>query len=203
MGKGTRPDNLIISWTVMPEIDHNGPRFKYTVSYMRDAPGETWHHVDIPNWRTDEWLVNDQPTYQKYRIKVGAANERGESRTLPAEVIGYSGEDGTVHDFHYYLGTVLGHSCVDFAVLVPQQAPTNFTLVKIESGTTALFSWNPVPIESVRGELRGYKIQTWNKEGSENMKEIILEGSNKTIAQVTKLIPFSTNHARVFVYNGQ
>ena len=75
--------------------------------------------------------------------------------------------------------------------------------MEVKSGTTALFSWNGVPVDSVRGELKGYKIQTWNRESEDNKREIIIKGGNKTVAQVTKLIPYSKNFARIFVYNGQ
>lgn len=94
MGKGTTPQNLVISWATMPQIDHNGPRFMYRVYYKRDIPGEDWIVQDINDWRKDSLLVDNQPTYQRYKIKVSAINEKGESQVPAKEVIGYSGEDG-------------------------------------------------------------------------------------------------------------
>lgn len=94
MGKGTTPQNLVVTWTSMPQIDHNAPRFMYRVYYKRDIPGERWTIQDINDWRRDSLQVDNQPTYQRYKIKVVAINERGESRATANEVSGYSGEDG-------------------------------------------------------------------------------------------------------------
>lgn len=104
MGKGTTPQNLVISWTTMPQIEHNAPRFMYRVYYRRDIPGERWTIQDINDWRKNNLLVENQPTYQRYKIKVVAINERGESKATAEEVAGYSGEDGTIHNeklFYY------------------------------------------------------------------------------------------------------
>lgn len=79
----------------MPQIEHNAPRFMYRVYYKRDIPGENWKIEDINDWRINRLQVDHQQTYQRYRIKISAINEKGECRTQPSEVIGYSGEDGT------------------------------------------------------------------------------------------------------------
>ncbi|XP_025162697.1 neuroglian isoform X2 [Harpegnathos saltator] len=180
IGKGTTPQNLVISWTTMSQIEHNAPRFMYRVYYKRDIPGERWTIQDVNDWRKNNLQVDNQPTYQRYKIKVGAINERGESKAMPVEVIGYSGED------------------------VPLQAPGNFTLNQVKSSTTALLSWSPVSEESVRGELQGYKIQTWTeKEGEKGMREIDIRGGNKTHAEVSKFIPYSKNFVRILAYNGR
>lgn len=78
----------------MPEIEHNAPRFMYRVYWRRDIPGEQWVSNDILNWEDTKLIVPDQPTFQQYRIKVVAINEKGEANVAPKEVIGYSGEDG-------------------------------------------------------------------------------------------------------------
>lgn len=93
-GNGTTPQNLVISWTTMPQIEHNAPRFMYRVYYKRDIPGDNWIIQDINDWKKNSLVVDNQPTYQRYKIKVVAINEKGESRTPAEEVIGYSGEDG-------------------------------------------------------------------------------------------------------------
>lgn len=93
------------------------------------------------------------------------------------------------------------------------QAPTNFTLVHIHAPTKALLSWNPVPLESVRGHFKGYKIEIWtdgdkynqgaDSYGSEsNRREIHVKG-DATRALVTKFIPHTKNYARVLVFNGR
>lgn len=106
MGKGTTPQNLVISWTTMPQIEHNAPRFQYRVYYRRDIPGVDWNIQEIHDWRQNNLLVENQPTYQRYKIKVVAINEKGESNATADEVIGYSGEDGRIHNkklFYYQL----------------------------------------------------------------------------------------------------
>lgn len=94
MGKGTTPQNLVISWTAMPQIEHNAPKFMYRIYYKRDIPGEKWTIEDIHDWKKNDLVVDNQPTYQRYKIKVVAINERGECRIAPEEITGYSGEDG-------------------------------------------------------------------------------------------------------------
>jgi neuronal cell adhesion protein len=78
----------------MPEIEHNAPRFHYRVFWRRDIPGEQWTSEDITDWRRSTLVINNQPTFQPYRIKVIAINEKGESNVAATEVVGYSGEDG-------------------------------------------------------------------------------------------------------------
>jgi len=64
--------------------------------------------------------------------------------------------------------------------------------------------WSPVPEDSVRGELVGYKIQTWTeRDGEKGMREIDIRGGNKTEALVEKFVPYSKNYVRMLVYNGR
>ncbi|XP_044013518.1 neuroglian isoform X1 [Aphidius gifuensis] len=180
MGNGTNPQNLVISWTIMPQIEHHAPRFKYRVQWHRDIPGEKWEMKEIDDWRTSRYQIDNQPTYQRYKIRVVAINEKGESRVTPSIIIGYSGEDQ------------------------PTQAPGNLTIVDVISSTTAKLSWTPVSENSVRGELRGYKIQTWtDKDGEEGMREITIAGGNTTKADIDKFVPFSKNWVRIMAYNGR
>ncbi|XP_034235912.1 neuroglian isoform X2 [Thrips palmi] len=176
-GKGTEPNNLVITWTPMPEIEHNAPRFMYRVYWKRNIPGETWNSDDINDWHRNHLIIRNQPTFQEYLIKVVAINGKGEANVAPKEVIGYSGED------------------------VPLQAPQNFTIEEVTSATSAMLSWNSVPPESVRGHFRGYKIQTWTEgDGPEKMREILVKGDIHR-AMVTKFVAHSKNFARVLVHN--
>ncbi|XP_026272122.1 neuroglian isoform X2 [Frankliniella occidentalis] len=178
-GKGTEPNNLVITWTVMPEIEHNAPRFMYRVYWKRNIPGETWNSDDINDWHRNYLVIRNQPTFQEYLIKVVAINQKGEANVAPKEVVGYSGED------------------------VPLQNPLNFTIEEIISATSAMLSWNSVPPESVRGHFRGYKIQTWtDKDGPEGMREINVKGDIHRVV-VNKFVPHSKNYARVLVFNGR
>lgn len=96
IGEGTTPQNLVISWTPMSQIEHNGPGFQYKVSYKRDIPNLEWVTQYITDWRKSSLMVDNVPTYQRYRIKVSAMNDKGESKALVKEVIGFSGEDGNL-----------------------------------------------------------------------------------------------------------
>ncbi|XP_008200376.1 neuroglian isoform X4 [Tribolium castaneum] len=177
-GEGDRPDNLIISWTPMPKIEHNADKFQYRVYWRRDIPGERYESRDITDWRVKQFVVDNQPTFQQYRIKVVAMNEKGEANVAPKEVIGYSGEN------------------------IPIEAPTNFTLLQIQGPKTALLSWNPVDKKSVQGHLKGYKIKTWSDISSPMHNEIQVQGSVAK-ALVDNLDPYTMNYAQVFVYNGK
>lgn len=92
-GKGTEPNNLFIKWSPMPEIDHNAPQFHYRVSWKRDVSGNDWNKQDIYDWKLGEYLVRDTPTFQRYKIRVQAVNEKGESNVAVKEIEGFSGED--------------------------------------------------------------------------------------------------------------
>ncbi|XP_046753210.1 neuroglian-like [Diprion similis] len=174
---GTNPHNMVIRWTVMPRTDRNGPGFKYRVFYKRDADGAEWTVTDINNWKLHKLQIDNLPTYQRYKIKIIAINDLGESRIAANEVFGYSGED------------------------VPQQAPGNFTLLNVTGSTSALFSWSPVPEKSIRGKFRGYKIQTWtDKNTDENITEIHVN-KDRTRFLFQKLVPFSKNYVRILAYN--
>lgn len=178
-GEGTLPTNLVISWTHMPQIEHNGPGFQYRVYWKHDIPAEKWNVEDVFDWRQDHIVIPDQPTFNRYRIKVVASNQFGESNTAAIEKFGYSGEDR------------------------PTQAPSNLTLIQVTASTSAILSWNPVPPESINGHFKGYKVQTWTDvDGEENMREIHVKGDT-TQALVTKFRPDAINYARVLAFNSR
>ncbi|KAH9364492.1 hypothetical protein HPB48_000484 [Haemaphysalis longicornis] len=86
MGRGERPDNLVISWTPMSPFEHNAPGFFYKVLWKRDdIPGVMWDSRNIEDWRQDHYVVDDQPTFKRYRIKVEAHNRRGQANTAARE----------------------------------------------------------------------------------------------------------------------
>ncbi|XP_058977900.1 neuroglian isoform X2 [Musca domestica] len=177
-GQGKQPTNLIITWTAMPEIDHNGPNFQYRVSWKRDIPAANWENKDIYNWEQDSLVIEDQPTFVRYLIKVVAINQMGQANVAAEEVVGWSGEDR------------------------PLEAPTNFSMTQVVGATSAILNWNPVSPESIRGHFKGYKIQTWTeKEGEEGLREIHVKGDSNQ-ALVTQFKPDSKNFARVLAYNG-
>lgn len=92
-GKGDLPTNLKIKWSPMNEIDHNAPQFHYRVSWKRDIASADWSKQDIYDWNQGTLTLDNQPTFVRYKIKVQAVNEKGESNIAVKEVDGYSGED--------------------------------------------------------------------------------------------------------------
>lgn len=162
----------------MPEIEHNAEKFHYRVYWKLDEPGRQWNIEDVADWRTKELLIKNQETYRRFKIKVVAQNRKGEANVTPEEVIGYSGED------------------------IPAEAPPGFKLLEVVGPRSALVSWEEVAKESVRGDFKGYKIQTWTEEsGEEKFREIIMR-SDSTQSLVQSFKPFAKNFARVLAFNG-
>lgn len=177
-GRGTRKDNLVISWTIMPKIEQNAPGFFYKVHWKRDdIPNAKWNIEEIKDWEKNELVIEDQPTFKPYRIKVEAHNEKGSAHVAATEFIGYSGEDE------------------------PKDAPKNFKLLYVKDARSAMFSWDPVTPESVRGHFKGYKIQTWTpEEGEYRLQEVSVQ-ANTTQALVSIFRPFSRNLVRIRAFN--
>lgn len=178
MGRGTQPDNLVISWTPMPPIEQNAPEFFYKVFWKRDDdPYSMWKHEKIMDWRQNHLIIDYQPTFKRYRIKVEAHNRRGQAPGEADVVIGYSGEN------------------------VPTEAPANFRLIKTRDAKSAIFVWDPVRPDSLFGHFRGYKLQTWTSdETEENLREVIVP-PNVTEAVINILRPYSRNIVRVCAFN--
>lgn len=98
-GDGTAPNNLRISWAPMPEIEHNGPGFKYIIQWRQEDDGYTEYHTrEITDWRVSEIIVPDQPTYRPYSIQVRAANAMGDSTEGTTPIRGYSGQASKFHE---------------------------------------------------------------------------------------------------------
>ena len=178
VGRGSSPRNLEITWTPMPMIEHNAPGFFYKVYWKRnDDPGSRWESRTIDDWQRNRLVVDNQPTFKPYRIKVEAHNRRGQAHMIATEVIGYSGEDR------------------------PTQPPRAFRLLEVRDSRSALFRWDPVPPNTINGHFKGYKIQTWtDDEGEEARREVIVQ-SNVTSALATIFRPFSKNIVQVVAFN--
>lgn len=81
----------------MPKIEHNAPDFRYRIYWRQDVPGdEVWNYEEIKNYSVNQLVVINQPTYQRYKVKVISVNEKGESNAHQNEITGYSGEDGNL-----------------------------------------------------------------------------------------------------------
>ena len=177
-GRGTSPNNLVISWTAMDRKHHNAPGFFYKVYWRRDDISDSAYNTHIINdWKESKFVVTNQPTFVPYRIKVEAHNSLGQSNMAPDEVIGYSGQD------------------------IPTQEPRNFRLVRLISPSKGLFSWEPVSADSIKGRFKGYKIQAWtDKEDRDfRMQEVML--GNVTSAEVEILKPFANNTVQIMSSN--
>lgn len=177
-GKGTTPNNLVISWTAMDRKQHNAPGFFYKVYWKReDIPSAEYNTHDIKDWKESKYVIMNQPTFVPYRIKVEAHNSLGQSSMAPDEVIGYSGQD------------------------LPTQEPKNFRLVKLISPSKGLFTWDGVSSESIRGRFKGYKIQAWaDREDRDFRTQEVMLG-NVTSAEVEILKPFANNTVQVMAAN--
>jgi len=177
-GKGTTPNNLVISWTAMDRKHHNAPGFFYKIYWRReDIPDAEYTTHIINDWKESKYVVTNQPTYVPYRIKVEAHNSLGQSAMAPDEVIGYSGQ------------------------ALPTQEPKNFKLVKLLSPSKGLFSWDPVPFDSIRGRFKGYKIQAWADREDRDFRTQEVMFGNITVAEAEILKPFANNTVQVMAAN--
>lgn len=184
-GKGDNPTNLIISWTPLPEIEHNGPNFFYRVSWKRDIENEKWISRNVSHWRQDNTIINDQPTYVRYLIKVEAFNSLGKSNATAVEHFGWSGEGE------------------------PSEAPKNLTLIEVKNETATL-EFERVPNHSINGEFKDYKVQIWNDiDGKNKSNEYSVVALNGTTDDSPIRIPFiglhpgTRNYLQVCVLNSQ
>lgn len=181
----------------MPPIEQNAPGFFYKVFWKRnDMENSQFQTRTISEWQKNEYVVENQETFKPYRIKVEAHNRKGQAHTQAAEVIGYSGEDGKT------LVALLTKQFKPFYLfIVPEVSPKNFELVESKGAKSAIFSWEAVPPESIRGHFKGYKIQTWTPEETEKQLREQVVPPNVTRALVTIFKPFSTNQVRVLAFN--
>ncbi|OQV18931.1 Neuroglian [Hypsibius exemplaris] len=181
-GRGDTPNNLVISWTPMPQIDHNGPGFYYEVKWLPVNPDPIAQRVEqseiITDWQKGSLTVPNVPTYVPFDVKVVAGNALGPSKAANAPPVrGFSGEN------------------------IPTEAPKKFYLSELVNGKTARVEWEPVAADSIHGDFKGYKIIV-QPEGDEKPREIRV-GPNATTAIVDVLKPASKNTVTVQPYNGQ
>jgi len=90
----------------MPKIEQNAPDFKYIVTYQRTDEENALEKVSVVQ-NPEAWheVVKDRNLgiYRPYRITVKANNARGDSTADLNAVIGYSGEDGNVHNLFVFV----------------------------------------------------------------------------------------------------
>lgn len=177
VGRGSSPTNLEITWTPMPLIEHNAPGFFYKVYWKLNNPNAKWITRTIDDWQRNKLVIENQDTFREYRMKVEAHNRRGQAHMVATEVTGYSGE------------------------AKPSLAPRQFRHLETRDAKSALFSWDPVPPNSINGHFKGYKIQTWTEEEGEETKREVIVQANVTSALATIFKPFSKNLVQVLAFN--
>ena len=85
----------------------------------------------------------------------------------------------------------------------PTEAPRNFMNIPPIEPKTSTFKWEPVSLESIRGHFRGYKIQTWTAEESEDQRREVSVSNNVTHVLISILKPNSRNYVQVLAFNSQ
>ena len=173
----------------MPQIEQNGPNFKYIVSYKRrddDNAREYSYTVERPE--EFHYVVPErQPTYVPFDITVKAKNSVGDARQSVKTVIGWSGEDGkcplslqpavflritmcwtcsaTEHEpLNRPLNLIVLFTNFMGSILAePTESPSGLQ-VDLDSinGHEAMLMWDSVDPdpEIVRGFFRGYRVRT-------------------------------------------
>lgn len=79
--------------------------------------------------------------------------------------------------------------------LVPQEAPSNLTLLEIRN-RQVIIEWDPINPQSVRGNFKAYLVRTWDHAGS----QVYAFPPDVTKANV-EFFPFSKNFITVSVRN--
>ncbi|XP_069489233.1 neurofascin isoform X11 [Ambystoma mexicanum] len=88
-GKGSKKNNMEITWTPLNATQAYGPNMQYIVYWRQRNTGESWNNVTV---RSPKHMVWNTPVYVPYDIKVQAKNDFG-TGPEPQVVVGYSGED--------------------------------------------------------------------------------------------------------------
>ncbi|XP_072509134.1 neuronal cell adhesion molecule isoform X1 [Notamacropus eugenii] len=180
-GIGSEPDNLVITWQPLKGFDSNGPGLQYKVSWRQKDGDDEWTSVVVAN--VSKYIVSGTPTFVPYLVKVQALNDVGFAPE-PVIIVGHSGED------------------------LPMMAPSNVR-VNVVNSTLAEVHWEPVPLKSIRGHLKGYRIYYWKVKNSSKRhrrhveKKILTFNGNKTHGMLPGLEPFSHYTLNVRVVNGK
>lgn len=85
----------------------------------------------------------------------------------------------------------------------PTESPKNFINVPPVDPKGSSFRWDPVSPDSIRGHFKGYKIQTWTAEESEDQCREVNVPSNISHVRIEALKPNSKNYVQVLAYNEQ
>ncbi|XP_030631247.1 neuronal cell adhesion molecule isoform X3 [Chanos chanos] len=178
---GTHHDNLVISWKPLTGLQSNGPGLQYKVMWKQMDVENQWASVTVAN--VSKFVVSGTPTFVPYEVKVQALNDYG-SGPEPKVVVGYSGED------------------------FPLAAPNNVQ-VFVQNSTLAEIHWMPVPPNSVRGRLKGYRVYYMKQRdqhkhnGHHTEQQVLNFSANKTHGKLPGLHPYSSYKLNVRVFNNR
>jgi receptor-type tyrosine-protein phosphatase zeta len=146
------PDELIVTWKNMEPIDHNGEDFRYIVGYkQKDSADSEVIEIEVRNWRQEQLVIANQPTFTQYEIYVVAANQKGRAPDNKLErKIAFSGED------------------------TPTVAPEGLEVDESTlNATYGVFRFQPIENDhkTVRGHFRGYRLAYWKADDPSTRKE--------------------------------
>ncbi|XP_046565244.1 protein sidekick-2-like [Haliotis rubra] len=191
---GDQTNVLVVEWETMPQIEHNGPHFFYSIE-VKEKDGDILMNFVEHDYSVGRKEIHTGTIYKPYIIQVKSQNSMGRPFLKAQAITGYSGEG------------------------VPTVAPTNFELDSEMdvTATSARFRWDPVSTsaEVIRGEYRGYKVRHWKRNQKEtslrevfipdsteaNSKQRLRRTGNKVWVDVHSLPPYSHVEADVVAVN--
>ncbi|KAL5014246.1 hypothetical protein ScPMuIL_008516 [Solemya velum] len=140
---GNKKGFLVIEWTLMPLIEHNGFGFRYILDIRRQ--GEPFKStIVIEDWRLSSFEMPVPGVYEVYEVQLKASNIMGDTIIHPVIHTLHSGED------------------------VPQVVVNDFaidpTVPVSDREVSVKWSWDMDAARSdilMRGEFQGFKIKLW------------------------------------------
>ncbi|XP_061187796.1 contactin-like [Saccostrea echinata] len=175
---------LHIIWEPLPPEDRNGWGIGYIVEWRlprQDIRTENaWEKKILPDNRSEfvTTIAGTDQYYIQYEVRVTAYNMFGVGRPSPVQYI---------------------HSADDIPVAVP-----GLVWVEAYNSTALTVHWDKVPDnrESMKGRLRGYKVNYWRRYGEDENQAIQASFSGQADhALVIGLLPDTWYYVTVQVYN--
>ncbi|KAI4535836.1 hypothetical protein MG293_014163 [Ovis ammon polii] len=194
--------NLIIYWKPLPINEANGKILSYNVSYSSDE--ETKSLSEIPDTQHKAELQLDK---NDYIISVVAKNSAGSSppsKIASMEIPNDQFRPGVRYNFSVYgcrnQGYQLLHSIIGYVEeLAPAIAP-NFT-VEDTSADSILVKWEEIPVEELRGFLRGYLF--YFEKGERDTSKIMGLESGRFDTKVKNITDISQKTLRIADLQGK
>ncbi|KAK3519471.1 hypothetical protein QTP70_031299 [Hemibagrus guttatus] len=183
VGTGVFRNNMEISWEPLEYREWNGPKLGYMVWWRRRDSREEWKNYTTYWWCSH--IIYDTDTFTPYEIKVQAVNYFGLGPESPV-IIGYSGEDR------------------------PTAAPTDLHVSDVES-TKLTVHWEPVPQDSIMGEIKEYTVYYWRESSRLPHHSVTTRIKSKSFkangprlsGTLTGLIPYSNYKMYIVVANNR